>query len=687
MNRRGLIACAALALGLPCGAALAGAPIEERTLPNGAALENDRLVVTATAGATGVLVTCKAGDARTQIELALVADDGVRAAITRAGVAGSAAGEPLLRVVAGAAEADVKLSAGNPVIEVKPGKGAACLEARVAARYVVLPDFFADDILYDPLKYNSSPMVVPAENFLLHLLEGGRAALLLVWAAGLEPKTAGKEPTVREGDEKEPRVELLAAGDGEARRYTASRVEFLGKPVYAAVMAGEGVWHEEGLRSLPGAQTSPIAWRRPFEAKWRADFVAEGFDKAQMAEFLKQAEENGLMQKGNWTGYTEKELTRSGFWGVGIESRDFKAPDKTGKLPAYGTQHGWSDTWAGWTSNPVWPAVFRGNETLITPMARWPMKSLKPLEAAQEQRRAMGKEPLRLIHVYRRVVIYPIDRVQATPLDRQTVVDLMRETLGIGPCEYVLDLDGLKTRPFFMDGREKIMYSGWMSAVGICPLYDQAKGLIGRALKEKRKLDEKEMKLAVGSVEGIRVFMNTIWNRNMEYRQWGRDLIRFCEEQAKRTEKVKPVADDLAGIARRIEAEMELKKMRFVVPSAARPGKGERATGDQALAYWNDRLPAVVKMIESGDLAEYRKAGNTLAGSPPDGVAGAHTNLCGDEIDWMVVRLRRMVREIRHKAGTTDTNDAEVARFCAKVREQCHAILRNQHKREGWDFY
>src|SRR5439155_1519879 len=42
------------------------------------------------------------------------------------------------------------------------------------------------------------------------------------------------------------------------------------------------------------------------------------------------------------------------------------------------------------------------------------------------------------------VVVYPINRVKQTPLDAFTVVDVMRNTLGVGPCEHLLDLEGQK---------------------------------------------------------------------------------------------------------------------------------------------------------------------------------------------------------------------------------------------------
>ena len=38
-------------------------------------------------------------------------------------------------------------------------------------------------------------------------------------------------------------------------------------------------------------------------------------------------------------------------------------------------------------------------------------------------------------------IVYPITRLDSTPLTEFTIVDIMRATLGIGPCEYVLDIE------------------------------------------------------------------------------------------------------------------------------------------------------------------------------------------------------------------------------------------------------
>src|SRR5262249_25874906 len=43
------------------------------------------------------------------------------------------------------------------------------------------------------------------------------------------------------------------------------------------------------------------------------------------------------------------------------------------------------------------------------------------------------------------MVLYPINRVAKTPIDAFTVVDVMRSTLGVGPCQHILDVEGQKS--------------------------------------------------------------------------------------------------------------------------------------------------------------------------------------------------------------------------------------------------
>ena len=56
-------------------------------------------------------------------------------------------------------------------------------------------------------------------------------------------------------------------------------------------------------------------------------------------------------------------------------------------------------------------------------------------------------QPLKIktLQVQGPALVYPINRVMETPLDKFTVVDVMRSTLDVGPCQHILDLEGQKS--------------------------------------------------------------------------------------------------------------------------------------------------------------------------------------------------------------------------------------------------
>jgi hypothetical protein len=701
--------------------------------PDGVQLENRAVVLKAVKGSPGAVMVTKAkGAGESRVELAILGADGKAGKIADVTVVKEERGQAIIDITAGPSHAQLALGAGNIFVTVTPGKGAATLQVGAKTRYAVLPDFFADDIVYDPADYASPVIAVPAENFLLQLLEGEVAIAMLTWKGALDE--AAKKGGDKDKDVREPKVALAGSGEGAQRRFTAGRVEFLGKPVSVAMIAGEGIWHEENIRDLPGVKMSPIEWKRPFDAKWRADFILEGFDEKQATEVLEFARKHNIArEKDNfskidaWEKFYSREGNVSrGFWGVGVESREFGYAKKKGDVFGY-KQYKPLEYKSG---KLAWPCIFRDGETVIAPAARWPIYHYgygMTMKRIGKEREAAGKGPLPFemrhgalepyntreavqpegkkwiwpIHTYGKVIIYPLDRYQKdprnkkdtreTPLNAYTVVDVMRSTLGQGPCEYILDLDGQRNRKWLVTGKDGVRYGSVKNRkLGICPLYASIGNIIKPFLKENKPFDEKTLETVTTEANDLHMFMRTIWGRNKEYRQWGKDFIAFCEKHGSASETLKPVAEQLAAIARRIDQEMERAKSRYVVPSDKKNAKGNmtgrRGTGDEAMAYWDSVMPKVQEHLKSGDPANYRRAHNILSGRAPDGLKGAHTNACGDEIDWMVVRLRRMVREIRHKAGSMDTSDPEVARFCAKVREQCRLILRNRHSREGWDF-
>jgi len=407
-------------------------PVERSgRLEHGAAVENDRLMVLVAQGATGPTVAAK-GTSSPLVEVTVSAAGTSMGSVGGVRLAKLDGAEAVLGFTAGTAEVELALRVGAAHVEVRPGRNAYSLTARASARYAVVPDFSGHDSLYDPTHHAADARPVRAENLLVHLLDGEQAILLLLWKGAADAKPQEKKPAA---PRQRRRVGLLAAGEGASRRFTASRIEFLGRPVSVALLEGRALWHEVAARELPGARTVRVEWKRPFDARWRADLTVEGFDEAKVAAFLKLAAQLGLSKgrEEDWQrayAPTASGATRSSR--ITTETCNFRLPDKRGELPRFRPAGAQAD-------EVLWPCIFRERETLLTLPAQWPCypdptKGL--LDLVQGQRAAEGKEPLQPLHPYGRAIIYPIDRTQKTPLAAYTVVDVMRDALGTGPCDW-----------------------------------------------------------------------------------------------------------------------------------------------------------------------------------------------------------------------------------------------------------
>src|SRR6185295_11296410 len=92
----------------------------------------------------------------------------VRAKLTETGKA-SATIEATYKTAKGDATARFLVKRGDAAVEVAPGAGAGKLRVECPSRYVVLPDFFSDDLVMDAAKIPPAVAELPSENFLLHL--------------------------------------------------------------------------------------------------------------------------------------------------------------------------------------------------------------------------------------------------------------------------------------------------------------------------------------------------------------------------------------------------------------------------------------------------------------------------------------------------------------------------------------
>src|SRR6185436_17538340 len=161
-----------------------------------------------------------------------------------------------VEIQGGPAAATLRLKKGDPALETSPGAGATRLKVEASSRFVVFPDFFADDIVVDAAKVPIASIEAPSENFLLHL--GGRndAIVMAVF------------------EHRDQDVRLSLAGDGEKRAFTGSEIQF-GKSgkVWVSLLEGEGIWFTKTLDRRERGRVVPLGWKMPFPAYWRVDFT------------------------------------------------------------------------------------------------------------------------------------------------------------------------------------------------------------------------------------------------------------------------------------------------------------------------------------------------------------------------------------------------------------------------------
>jgi len=599
-------------------------------------LENKALRMVALPGQPAVAVYRKPEVAGKRMELAILASGATRSApISKAEVVKSGSGRNVLRVSAGNAEAELTLGTSG-FVTINPGKNAAGVEIRTGARYAVLPDFFADDVVFDPVHLAWPALTVPAENFLLQFIEGGDAIVMCIWPGRLKQPEAKDSATPVAKEEKEgsePQVDLVFAGEGQARRISAARIEFQGKPVYAGILEQKGIWRDEDAGSLPTYKPAAIAWKRPFEARWRGDFiVAEGRCLADWPtrnqSFDFKSTGTGQMEKvgvggadpldARFTAATSS-ARPANWWNKGVkwwEQGDENAPQV------------WQESLVSFF---IYPAVFKGDEVRLC------------LYADKDKR----KQP----HVYERVIIYPLGRVPATPLNVFTPVDLMREALGQGPCEYILDLAGVKPRQAGGD-RPLLAYA-------TCGLWSGHIQPIVSQLKKKpdgsfEPLDEKTKTHLIQALEDMWYFVHAIHDRLREYKKWGAEMDAFCKQESATCPKVKPIADlTLANLGR---LNSDLGRHTFKGPGSE--------------AYWKDRIPELIQLVKANQYSDLDTIGKIRT--------------LGNEQDERVSRCRQYVKAILQEIVFQDTRDPDVRAFAAEIRDRCHRMLRNQHPKEGF---
>ncbi|MSQ97042.1 MAG: hypothetical protein EXR98_21150 [Gemmataceae bacterium] len=457
-----------------------------------------------------------------------------------------------------------RLKRGDVAVQIEPGPGAGKLRVESPGRFVILPDFFADDITLDATKLPLSSLDLPSENFVLHPTANGNAITMCVF------------------ENRQQDVKVTLVGKGAERQVTGSEIGFEKKKVWVALLEAPQIWHTRELTPKDTGKLISLDWTMPFPAQWRVDFSRPN-DMTDSWEMLLQDTGYSTYMKHSWLGGEDEVI----------------ASDR----------HRWN-TVLGTYSYPCWSDT-QGRGYLQ------PIKS-KKLQFAGP------------------ALIYPIHRVKQTPLNAFTVVDVMRNTLGVGPCEHILDVQSHKEE-----------YKG-RATCGVrdklTPIYAAGEQKIQRAEVDKT-LDD-----------GL-IFVKHIRGRINDYIAFGQKMRKHLAEQKKALPELAEFINEMDLLTQVIDEKVAARADKIKTPEH------------------------VVKMN-----ADFRK--NVLGYDGPDAIARckAYTQalvVIGDNQDELSGECRWAVRTLRQRAGILMALDPRVALIATEIRNRTQEMLRNPAWHEG----
>lgn len=385
--------------------------------------------------------------------------------------------------------------------------------------------------------------------------------------------------TVVKTSEEDLRVTL--SGRGDARMIDRSELRY-GKDgrIWVAVLAGAAIWHRQDITREQAGNIIALDWKVPFPAQWRTDW---------------RRQEN---------------LTDS--WEMIAERPD-------GQFTKYG--------------------LYGGPDTIPANRKRWTTVLGEFQYPCWVDQRGQGYlQPLktRALRFQGPALIYPINRVPATALDTFTVVDIVRNTLGVGPCEYILDVEGQRSA---YRGRATCSVRDTLN-----PIYAGKQQTQRRAEIEKVLVD-------------LLVFIRHIRGRIEGYVTFGHSTLAYLAEQKKANPELAERLGELEALAHRIDAQVAARKDKIKTPDQVAEMVAEfRQT---VLDYEGDDALAKCQRFTEGWVE------------------------VGGNQDELVGECRWAVKMLRQRAGLLMATDPRVAEVAKEIRRRSQIVLRNPAGHEG----
>jgi len=467
---------------------------------------------------------------------------------------------------------NVELNVGQAFVKTAAIHDTKTLSVVAPTEHVVMPDFFADDIVIHAADVEVDEAELPSEHFLMHMVDRGNAIVMSIW----EDREQEAQVTLGElNGERVIEQSEIAYGDG--------------GNVWVAILSEPNIWHERYIGRLDSGTEIALEWSQPYSAVWRVDW--QRMDK----------------------------LTDS--WEMIVEMEDGKFR-KTNIFKSSGDQWSDQDWWSG-----------RHARMRITPgMGRYLYPCWIDKNGAGYLQALSGtsniSESKYRPHFRGPAIIYPINRESDTPVDKFTITDFITSTLGQGPCEYILDVEG--------QGQE-------FKGLPTCTVRDNLNDIYSSNQQTTKRED------VLQNLEDVTAFIQMIRGRIGEYERFLHETRLFLAVIEEKADSPKVFIEDMEKQLFLFDQVIERRRSGMKTPAYAREVVSEFRTklvgysGGDALTKCKE---LTAEMVEIG----YNQ-------------------------DELVAECRQAVKIIRQRAAMAMANDPETVELAKLVRERCKKVL------------
>jgi hypothetical protein len=373
---------------------------------------------------------------------------------------------------------------------------------------------------------------------------------------------------------------ISLAGQGNARVLTGSDIRY-GKDakVSVAILSAPGIWHMRDIASSETNQVLHLNWKAPYAAHWRVDWQRDD----QLID--------------SWEMLTQKptgEYIKHGWYGQ---------PESFGNVDWLKDNRKRWTTVLGSFYYPCW--VDKDGEGYLQPLAK-------------------------VVRFQGPAIVYPITRLDSTPLTEFTIVDIMRATLGIGPCEYVLDIEG-----------QKKTYQGRPTCA--------SRTILDNIYGKKEQKEKREEVLR--TLDEVIAFVRHIRGRIEDYVSFGHSMDEYLENQKQVQPALTETITGMQATIRKIETHK------------ARRNEGIK-TPEFATQLVSDFRANLVNYEGEDALQLCKKTTAALVG-----IGGSQDELVGE--------CRLAVKILRQQASMAMATDPRLAPIAKEIRRRTQQMLRN----------